>query len=148
MQRERDGCRCQYETPEQCRVHDAEAKIITPAFGMHDSGRRREFRTGAVRDIDESKPRPDLISPFALLRVGQWMALGARKYGERNWEKGIPVSACYASMMRHALKWAAGERDEDHLAAVVFNAQAIMHYEALGRADLDDMPKHGRKEVA
>ena len=111
-------------------------------FALKDSGARREFPTGAVRDMAGGKERPDLISPFALMRVGRWMAMGARKYGDRNWEKGIPYSVFYASLMRHLLKWAMGWRDEDHLAAVIFNAQAIMHFEETERAELDDMPHY------
>jgi hypothetical protein len=113
---------------------------------MHDSGKQRSFSTGAVRDASNNKPRPDLVSPLALMRVGRWMALGANKYGERNWELGMPFSVFYASAMRHLLKWAAGWRDEDHLAAVIFNVQAIMHFEELGRAELDDMPQYQRGE--
>ena len=111
-------------------------------FLLRDSGEKREFASGAVRDMAADKERPDLISPYALMRVGRWLGMGARRYGERNWEKGIPMSACYASLMRHALKWAIGRRDEDHMAAVIFNAQALIHYEETGRADLDDMPHY------
>lgn len=112
------------------------------ATDMKDSGERREFGTGAVRDTASDKERPDLISPFALVRVGQWLKHGAKQYGERNWEKGFPFSVCYASLLRHVLKFAMRCTDEDHLAAIVFNAQAIMHYQELGRVDLDDMPKY------
>jgi hypothetical protein len=42
------------------------------------------------------------------------------------------------------LKRAAGWRDEDHLAAVIFNVQTIMHIEELGRERLDDMPRYPR----
>lgn len=107
-------------------------------FRVIDSGKRTEFATGAVRDDGGDKPRPDLIPPLALLRIGRWYAMGAAKYGERNWEKGIPKARCLAAALRHLLKWAAGARDEDHLAAVCFNVMAIIHYEETGRTDLDD----------
>jgi len=111
-------------------------------FVLKDSGDRREFASGAVRDMASDKERPDLMSPFAIRRVGRWLGLGARKYGERNWEKGIPCSVCFASLMRHAFKYAMGWRDEDHLSAIIFNAQAIIHFEETCRADLDDMPHY------
>ena len=118
---------------------------------MEDSGQRREFDTGAIRDRSTDKPRPDLISPFSLLRLGEWLRRGALKYSARNWELGMPVSECWASLMRHSLKWACGCRTEDHLAAVMFNAMAIMHYEEMVRRDvlpasLLDMPDYGVKE--
>jgi hypothetical protein len=147
-----DGCTCYDETTRRCEVHsEGKVKVIDGDWGkggftLKDSGDRREFATGAVRDMASDKERPDLISPFALRRVGRWLGLGAKKYGERNWEKGIPASVCFASLMRHALKYAMGWRDEDHLAAIVFNAQAIIHFEETGRTELDDMPRYGESK--
>jgi hypothetical protein len=34
-----------------------------------------------------------------------------------------------------------GDRDEDHLAAVIFNLMAIIHFEETGREDLNDLKK-------
>ena len=114
---------------------------------MHDSGVRQAFPTGAVRDTADEKPRPDLTSPFALERLGEWLRLGAVKYQERNWEKGIPISRCVASLSRHLIKYQQGARDEDHMAAVMCNAMFILHNEEMVRrgvlpAELDDMPRY------
>lgn len=119
--------------------------------GMHDSGKRQEFTTGAMRDTADDKPRPDLISPFAEERLGEWLRKGAVKYAERNWEKGMPMSRCVASMCRHVMKYRQGMRDEDHLAAILFNAMALIHYEELiGRGilpkELDDLPRYIKQE--
>jgi len=114
-----------------------------------DSGRRRQFGSGAVRDRSGKKSRPDLISPFAEERLGDWLRLGAEKYTTRNWEKGMPASECLASLCRHLLKVKQGVTDgEDHLAAIVFNAMAIMHYEAMVErgvlpAELLDLQTYG-----
>jgi hypothetical protein len=94
---------------------------------IHDSDTRDHFVTGAVRDSTEGKSRPDLISPFAMERLGKWLRLGAKKYSERNWEKGIPVSRCVASLYRHLLKFQQGQTDEDHIAAILCNAMFIAH---------------------
>lgn len=51
------------------------------------------------------------------------------KYGERNREKGQPIERLYESANRHLMQYAMGEKDEDHLAAVMFNIQAILHFE-------------------
>ncbi len=112
---------------------------------MHDGGKRQSFSTGAVRDTAEGKPRPDLISPFALMRLGEWLRLGAEKYNERNWEQGIPIQRCIASLYRHLLAYQAGENDEDHMAAIMCNAMFIIHNEEMIAdgvlpAELDDMP--------
>ncbi|GHT42949.1 hypothetical protein FACS189443_6450 [Planctomycetales bacterium] len=94
---------------------------------MADSGKREQFSTGAVRDTADGKSRADLISPFAMERLGEWLRLGAEKYTERNWEQGIPISRSIASLYRHLLKFQQGRQDEDHIAAVMCNAMMIIH---------------------
>lgn len=96
---------------------------------IKDSGKKETFSTGAQRDTREGKGRYDLISPIALRRLALWMEKGATKYGARNWEGGFPVSRCLDSATRHLQKHLAGYRDEDHLAAVLFNVMAIIHFE-------------------
>jgi len=114
---------------------------------MKDSGQRDTFASGAVRDTADDKPRPDLISPFAAERLGVWLAAGAKKYAERNWEKGIPMSRVLASLERHLIVWKQGMHDEDHLAAIMCNAMFLLDYdERIQRCLLDDsindMPKY------
>lgn len=115
---------------------------------MHDSGNRQAFATGAVRDTADGKPRLGLISPFALRRLGAWLTLGAAKYEPRNWEKGMPFSRVVDSLERHVQAFKAGDKSEDHLAAVMCNAMFLAHYQELIErnmlpADLDDMPDYG-----
>jgi hypothetical protein len=81
------------------------------------------------------------------LRIGEWLRKGAKKYAERNWEAGMPISRCVASLCRHLEAFKMGRTDEDHLAAIAVNAQFIMHYEAMIERgvlppSLDDMPKY------
>lgn len=59
--------------------------------------------------------------PTLMLDVAQHFENGALKYGERNWEKGIPVSRYIDSALRHLMKDCACEVDEDHEAAFVWN---------------------------
>ena len=94
---------------------------------LKDSGNRRTFLTGAKRDRGEAKVRPDLISPFFKFRIGEWLRLGADKYGERNWEKGIPQSVCVESLERHLMQYQMGLEDEDHLAAIACNIMFLLH---------------------
>lgn len=134
-----------------------------------DSGERRQFETGAVRDIQEGKGRCDLMplevashmlannghddQVLALIRIFQktgstealYLALdefkmccyddtktmllevarhfeeGAKKYGESNWQKGLPVNCYIDSAVRHYLKWKRGDNDEPHDRAFVWN---------------------------
>jgi hypothetical protein len=107
-------------------------------FVTKDSGSRQSFDTGAVRDTQDGKPRFDLIPNKALTRVAELYARGAIKYGDRNWEKGMPASRFYSSALRHLFQHGRGEVDEDHLAAVIFNCLAIMQFQEEGRKDLLD----------
>lgn len=113
-------------------------------FITKDSGSRRVFLTGSRRDTDVNKPRYDLIWQPGLERLALLMGRGAQKYGERNWEKGQPVSVFYASAMRHINEvWMQGDESEDHLAAALFNILGIMYVLAMIRLgllpeDLDD----------
>jgi hypothetical protein len=104
-----------------------------------DSGQRDEFETGARRDTQVGKDRYDLIPVSALKRLAGLYARGAEKYGEGNFEKGIPFSRVYASMFRHMMQWREGDRTEDHLAAVAWNAFALMFYEEEGMTEMDDL---------
>ena len=54
---------------------------------IQDSGNRREFETGAVRDMQEGKGRCDLLPAAAILRLARHFENGCKKYGDRNWEK-------------------------------------------------------------
>lgn len=140
-----------------------------------DSGERRQFKTGAVRDIQEGKGRCDLMPlrvlariwrtfdtavehigvdkakvfdhiadfqdtgdtqhlelaihhfvgyldyPTAFLEVAKHFEEGAKKYGENNWQKGLPVHCYIDSAVRHYLKWLRGDKDEPHDRAFVWN---------------------------
>lgn len=79
-----------------------------------------------MRDTRKGKGRFDLIPVEVLYRDAKHYENGAEKYGDRNWEKGQPVSRYYDSAVRHLLQWMAGADDEDHLAAVRWNVGAIM----------------------
>lgn len=46
---------------------------------------------------------------------------GAVKYGENNWQKGIPVHCYIDSAVRHYLKYIRGDEDEPHERAFVWN---------------------------
>lgn len=130
-----------------------------------DSGNRKQFSTGAKRDISDDKGRCDLMPLTVVARlvgsstldfVGQYMETGdvdflenaifwfsdfelnqniyttilensihfqegAKKYGERNWEKGIPIHSYIDSAVRHYLKFRRGDTDERHDRAFVWN---------------------------
>ena len=135
---------------------------------IKDSGTRREFETGAVRDCTEGKGRCDLmpldvvaevaddeilediasyvdtgidmflknaLERFArvydsiydmMLDVSIHFEEGAKKYGEYNWQKGIPERSYIDSAVRHYMKYRAGMEDERHDRAFVWNILCLM----------------------
>lgn len=167
--------------PEEQRIQDKakSAPIIK------DSGARREFEGGAVRDIQTGKGRCDLLpmrvvanimetdtlrdialfietgdcaylysaircwfeesgvgKADAFLEVSKHFEDGALKYGERNWEKGIPVHCYIDSCVRHYLKWSRGDTDEPHDRAVLWNLICCI-WTIETRSDCVDFPHTG-----
>lgn len=108
------------------------------------SGTTQSFKSGATREIKKDKGRFDLISPLALQRLARHYENGAKVYGDRNWEKGIPYHSLLDSAERHLntikqLLLTGQPWDEDHAAAVCWNVFALMHFMEMGRDDLDDV---------
>ena len=80
-----------------------------------------------------------LISPRTYLRIANHYSGGAKKYDPWNWSKGMPLSVFHASLMRHIFAVIQDKTDEDHLSAIFFNAAAILHFQTIGREDMDDV---------
>ena len=97
------------------------AKPIEIAPTIKDSGNRREFDTGAVRDMAEGKGRMDLLPWAAIMEVSKHCENGARKYGEHNVDRGIPTHSLCDSAARHLAKYLDGQTDEPHLLAAAWN---------------------------
>ena len=105
-------------------------------FIVKDSGKRSEYESGMVRDIQEDKEMFDLLLPEnipyeeqMLTRIAMHLTKGAKKYSERNWEKASgekEMKDFKKSAWRHFIKWYLGMEDEDHAAGTFFN---IMGYE-------------------
>lgn len=119
--------------------------------GVKDSGKREEMVTGSVRDTREGKGRYDLIPPYPMKRLAQHYENGAVKYGDRNWEKGQKLMRFLDSAMRHLQCVIAGENDEDHESAVIWNVMGYMDTKqriAEGKLpeSLDDRPDRPETE--
>ena len=156
---------------------------------IKDSGNRREFESGAVRDIQEGKGRCDLlpldvvglmyeysveqnkvffslsyfqkigniasllnaldsfccVSNFEnyhdmILEVSKHFEEGAKKYSERNWEKGIPIHCYIDSAVRHYLKFLRGDTDERHDRAFCWNILCCI-WTCINKPELNDYLK-------
>lgn len=121
-------------------------KANNSAFKLKDSGERETFYTGAVRDSETGKGRFDLIPTQLLFRLAKHYERGSVKYCDRNWEKGMSVSRCMDSALRHLTKYIAGWNDEPHLDAAIWNLAAIMFYE-FEHPELMDLPDRQKLSV-
>lgn len=169
---------------------------------LKDSGARREFESGAVRDSADGRGRCDLLPldivgellngysiddenpdelhsiegdvheilksinefirigntqdiynaigyfieisefktiPKAILEVSKHYEDGARKYAERNWEKGIPCHCYVDSGVRHLLKWLDGWDDEPHDRAFIWNMLGLL-WTVKHKPECNDLP--------
>ena len=95
---------------------------------------------------DNGKPRYDLIPPEALEELAKLYEMGARKYSDRNWEKGMSWSRCFGPLMRHAWAYWRGEDTDPesglpHMVHVAWNALALVHFGKFKQyAKYDDRP--------
>lgn len=96
-----------------------------------------KFSTGAIRDSQVGKEEyVETMSWTALKRYAKYMTEKKSKYGAGNFKKGIPIDSYENSLIRHLHKYITNkyengneEKNEDHLAAIMFNCMGIMHEE-------------------
>lgn len=108
------------------------AQEVRGEFITKDSGQRKEYASGMRRDLDDGKPRYDLIPLKPLKRLAELYCRGAVKYGDDNWRRANSeeeLQRFKGSFLRHAFQWLAGENDEDHAIAAVWNIFAYLTIE-------------------
>lgn len=84
--------------------------------------------------------------PDMLLEVAKHFEDGAKKYGERNWQKGIPVHCYIDSGLRHYFKWLRGDRDEPHDRALCWNLLCAI-WTCMNKPKLNDYAKEGEENA-
>ncbi len=118
-------------------------------YNLKDEGDRTEYPGGGLRDRPKGKGkgRYDLITPFLLRRLAVIYEKGSEKYNDRNWEKGMPFSVFLDSALRHITQAMMGMEDEDHWGQATWNLACILHFQELGREDLNDLPEYFKKKT-
>ena len=107
---------------------------------IKDNGNRVPMgNTGFVRDCKEGVGRMDLLPWRAIIEVSKHCEEGAKKYGERNIDKGCPQHSLIDSAFRHLAKYTIGMTDEDHLRACAWNILWALEQE-VSRPDMQDIP--------
>ena len=120
---------------------------------------KRQFSSGAKRQNDSGKGIPSLCSPISNRILSKHMQGGVEAgYDPRNWEKGLPLCSILDSLERHIWDEREGKIDENHAAAILWNAHIYVHTKEMIRRgilpkELDDLqnyipkicPIHGKK---
>ena len=78
--------------------------------------------------------------PNMFLETAKHFEEGAKKYGEQNWQNGIPVKFYIDSAVRHYLKWRRGDNDEPHARAFVWNIMCAI-WTCTNKPELNDYRK-------
>lgn len=96
------------------------------------------------RKDDSGKNRVDLLPVDALEEVSKVLTFGARKYADRNWEKGMAWSRVYGACIRHLWAFWRGEETDpesglSHLAHAMCCVMFLLSYR-LRSTPGDDRP--------
>lgn len=117
-------------------------------FTIKDSGARAQFDSGMVRDTEDNKVDYSLIFDGPMLtRWAEHLTKGAKKYAPRNWMQARgqeEYDRFKRSLLRHLVAYLAGERDEDHAAAIIFNINGM---EYVRDQQLPQVPHLSRDEL-
>lgn len=103
-----------HEAPEFDEIPREEPKVDT------------DFKSGAVRSADANHLRFDLIHPIAWLALARVHGEGAIKYGDCNWERGMPCTDILNHVLRHYCMYLAGDRSEPHLEHAAWGAMNMI----------------------
>lgn len=75
----------------------------------------------------------------AIIEVSKHYEEGCKKYGERNWQKGIPLHCYIDSATRHYMKHLRGDTDESHSKAFMWNILGALWTHA-NKPEMIDLP--------
>lgn len=105
--------------------------------------------------LDDEKVRLDLFPYDALVAISHVLTFGARKYADRNWEKGIKWGRVFGAAQRHLVAWwmgktetnvnyLFGEMDDESKMSHLWHAGCcivfLIAFEARGMRKFDDRP--------
>lgn len=101
---------------------------------------------------DGDKLRMDLIPPEAIESLAKVLTFGAKKYEDRNWEKGLKFSRLFGATMRHLWAWWRGETNDPetgfcHLEHALCCVAMLVTYHVKKRDSLDDRPKTKSRRI-
>jgi hypothetical protein len=121
----------EYQKGTPGEAQDKPVELKPPDFHQFESGARRSEVIG---------PRYDLIPEGPLRRLAMRYTLGAAKYGEYNWQKGMPFSDTFNHIFEHLQKAKESIRlgsitVDDDLAGAAWGVLTLMFFQDRGDYD-------------
>ena len=103
------------------------------------------------RKLDENKVRYDLLPVDGMDEIARVLSFGSKKYGDRNWEKGISYGRLFRAAIHHLWAWWCGEQVDPesgrhplaHCACCVIFLLCF-EVRSIGGGGLDDRPRNTR----
>lgn len=59
--------------------------------------------------FDNDKARIELVPPEMIFATAEILTFGAKKYADRNWERGMSWGRVFGALMRHLWAWWGGQ---------------------------------------
>lgn len=146
------GHRREFETGAVSDIHDGKGRcdlmpldvvsvlrgqILSNIYDYQVSGDPKHLHIALQKFIDKHMYQ-DITE--ALLEVSKHFEEGAKKYGEHNWQKGIPTHCHIDSAVRHYLKFMRGDKDERHDRAFMWRLLCCI-WTCIHKPELNDYPK-------
>ena len=106
------------------------------------------YKTGECGKVtDMSFNEMNKLISENLIEVSIHFKNGLEKYGERNWEKGIPLHSFIDSGVRHLLKYLSGYTDERHDRAFIWNLLCCIYTnDRIAISELNDIPYYNTEQ--
>lgn len=95
--------------------------------------------------LDEFNRQYGWNAQTMVLEVAKHFEEGAKKYGDNNWRKGIPVRCYIDSAIRHYVKWLRGDQDEPHDRAFCWNIICAI-WTCINKPELNEYEKDDEYE--
>ena len=107
---------------------------VNEAYAKLSKGKNpniEKLNSGAHRERKEGKGKFNLLPFRALQQIALRLEEGSKKYGPKDWNKGIPQSMLLDSTLRHLVQFMKGEKDENHLVASATNILQMVEQQEL-----------------
>lgn len=82
-------------------IEESDCIVIDEVSGV----KKPQQKTDEGDKFDGDKIRTDLLSVPAMMGTSKVLTFGAKRYGDRNWEKGLSFSRVFGACLRHLFSW-------------------------------------------